>query len=494
MKKLTPFNIDLMFATERDVRGLRPTTKTDIYEGVTSNFHDDGLFSTLTFGRVGTPERDTRFSYIPLNASVIHPAMIEVIKKLKRSYLDIINGKAYAKWDPVEKDFAPSTVFEGETGMAFFVSHLKELSPAKNASKKRNMYVDVFEKYKALCLMNNCIVIPAGIRDLYVDQDGRDVQDEINDYYRSLIAISDTINLIGGKQNSSMVDIPRRNLQKSMNDIYNYIKGLLEGKKGLIQSKWGSRKIALGTRNVLSGIESLADELGSPRAPTVDHVQVGLLQSMIALLPIVIYQLQSKFLADVFPSIQSPTYLIHPKTLKLTQVKLEPHLWDKWGTSEGIEKKLKDFEDDVNRSKPIMIKGHYLYLVYHNGKTFKVFRDISELPDASMVKHVHPMTYGELYYLCFYEGWYEQVGLVTRYPIAGIYSIYPAKVYTKTTLDAIGCWELGDDWVTKIGYAREYPTGYLNEQTPWFNTASVSSTKLGVLSADFDGTGIALSI
>ena len=55
-----------MFAPDSLVRTMRPVTRTDIYDGVTSNFHEDGLFSITTFGRVGSEERDNNFSFIRL--------------------------------------------------------------------------------------------------------------------------------------------------------------------------------------------------------------------------------------------------------------------------------------------------------------------------------------------------------------------------------------------------------------------------------------------
>ena len=93
------------------------------------------------------------------------------------------------------------------------------------------------------------------------------------------------------------------------------------------------------------------------------------------------------------------------------------------------------------------------------------------------------MTYSEMYYLCNYEGWYKLRALVTRYPINNMYSIYPARIYTKTTVPAYGVYELGDDWSTKIGFAREYPNIDIN--AAWHNTATPSFTRLGNLGADY---------
>lgn len=483
MKKLTPLNIDLTFAPDSVVRNLKPTTRTDIYDGVSSNFNDDGLFSTSTFGRVGSPERDNNFSYIRMNGEAIHPAVFSVLKKLKSLYVDIMMGYQYAVWNPETKDFEPSDMIEGDAGMAFFTRHLHHLEPDKRTSKKRNMYVDVFMKYRKDCLMKNHLVIPAGLRDLEIDSDGREVQDEINDQYRKLISISQSINTIGGKTNDSAVDIPRRNLQITMNQIYDNLKARLEGKKGLIQQKWGGRKIVNGSRNVISCIDPTAEELHSPRAPSVDETQIGLFQAITAASPITINKLKTRFLDDVFISSSQPVQLIDRKTLKLVDVELDPYEFDKWTTAEGLEKKLFGFQDDRVRSNPVTISGYYLYLVYRKGDKVKLFRNINELPDKSMLEYVKPITWGEMYYLCNYEGWYDKLrAQVVRYPVTGLGSVSVSKVYLKTTLNASGAYMLGEDWENIEGYIREYPD--TSKNAVWVNTTIVPYTKLTALGAD----------
>lgn len=487
MKKLEPFNIDLLLPSQDVVRSLRPTTKTDIYEGASSNFNEDGLFSTLTYGRVGTRERDVRFSYIDLRAEIIHPAIFSVLKRLKSLYTDIITGKGYAQWDEEQKDFIPSDMLFGKTGMAFFLDHIRELEPDKRSSKKRNLYVDVFMKYRDNCLMRYHLIAPAGLRDLEIDQKGRETQDEINDLYRKLISISNSINWVGSKFNDPSVDIPRRNLQLTANEIYQNLKSRLDGKSGLIVGKWGRRKIANGTRNVISSMDTTADILHSPRAPKVDDVQISLFQAMKGLSPIIIHRLKQLWLDDIFVQGRSSTQLINPNTLMLEEVELEAKVWDIWGTAEGLEKLFNQFQQDDLRDKPITVDGRYLLLVYKTKETFKVFRDIQELPNPEWVKKVSPITYAELFYLCYYEGWYEHGCLVTRYPINNMYSIYPGMVYVKTTTISEGKYELGPDWVTRIGYAREYPEVGEGYKPLWVNTTVVHPSKLSSLGADFDG-------
>lgn len=482
MKNLTPFNIDLMFAPDSLVRTMRPVTRTDIYDGVTSNFHEDGLFSITTFGRVGSEERDNNFSFIRLHADVIHPAVFEVLKKLKRLYVDIIMGSAYARWDDETKDFISSDMLDGQTGFAFFAKHIKDLDPDKRISKKRNMYIDVFNKYKHECLMHNCLVIPAGLRDLYIDGSGREVQDEINDMYRKLIAISNSINIVGAKTNDPIIDIPRRNLQLTMNEIYNYLKTMLSGKKGLVQAKWGGRKLVNGTRNVISMMNTAADELHGTRAPSVDDTHIGLYQTLKGASPFVIHELKKRFLDEIFINPSSPTTLIDRKTFKLVDIDLRPEVWDKWGTVAGLEKLIEGFADDTVRNKPIMISGHYLYLVYETDTEYKLFRNINELPDKSYLEKVHPMTYAEFFYLCNPEKYYTFKVLITRYPIDSFNSIYSSNLYLKTTGNAKLKYELGDDWQTHIGFAREYPEHALD--AAWLNTVAVNPVKLSALGAD----------
>ena len=475
-----------MFATDQDVRNLRPTTRNDIYEGITSNFNDDGLFSTVTFGRVGTPERDNRFSYIKLNTQIIHPAVYNVLKKLKSLYIDIMMGTAYATWNPETRDFEPSDMISGDTGYSFFIKHLHQLQPERRTSKRRNVYISVFEKYQRSCLMSNYLIIPAGLRDLEIDHEGRETQNEINDMYRKIISAANSINLIGGKSNDAVVDTSRRYMQLAANEVYDTLKKMLEGKQGLIVSKWGGRKINVGTRNVISPVDTTAEVLHSPRAPTVDSIQVGLYQMAKGIVPVMINRIKNRYLDDIFTSSDRPTTLIDPNTLKLTEVQLDPFIWDKWGTPEELEKGIDRLAYDHIRSKPITISGYYLYLVYETKDTFKLFRDINELPDPSMIKDVHPITYGEFYYLADYEGWYKDLrSVIVRYPVNNMRSTSAFKVYPRTTTVAHGKYELDNDWNTKLGYAREYPTR--DKETTWINSAIVPFTILGNLGADFDG-------
>ena len=70
-----PFNISLLELTPDKLRGLKPVTKLDIFEGGPPDFSEEGLFSTGIFGRVGDERRNYRFAYIDIKVPVLHPQL-----------------------------------------------------------------------------------------------------------------------------------------------------------------------------------------------------------------------------------------------------------------------------------------------------------------------------------------------------------------------------------------------------------------------------------
>ena len=102
---MIPLNINLLFANEEEVRGMRPVKVLDITEGLTKNFHPDGLFSTDIFGKVGGEFRNRMFSYIDLRVPIFHPTLYKVIIRMKSLYEEILLGKSFAVFNPETKDF-----------------------------------------------------------------------------------------------------------------------------------------------------------------------------------------------------------------------------------------------------------------------------------------------------------------------------------------------------------------------------------------------------
>lgn len=488
-----PTNVWLIDLDPKNIQSLRPTRALDIFDGGTENFHEDGLFSVSTFGRIGSPERDEKFSYINTNVALFHPFIYRTICRLKALYKGILEGKTYAKWDPKERDFAPSDVIEGDTGFQFFVSHWKEIKYKQTGSNQRAKYIELVEKWKDRCMYDKVLVIPAGYRDVSIDETGRPKQDEINDFYRTIISISNTIATTGNR-NSSVLDMSRLSLQRAFNNVYDYIESLVgTNKTGFFQQKFGSRKVFNGTRNVITAMDTSLSSLDAPNGFDYLSTGVGLFQTLKGALPFAQYHILNGWVKNVFGSGDGNALLVNPNTLKRESVKVDPRTIDRWTTASGIEEVINSYGETHNRLKPVMVEGYYIGLVYRGPKTFKFFGSIDELPSDLDPKNVHPITLVELLYVAGYKVWNTLGGYVTRYPVAGIGSIYPSWLYVKTTVIGEVRYELNENWEPVItDIAVEYPM--IREGIAFLDSLMPHPSRVDGLTADFDGDTCSLNI
>ena len=488
-----PTNVWLIDLEPKNIQALRPTRVLDIFDGGTENFHDDGLFSISTFGRIGSPERDEKFSYINTNVQLFHPFIYRTLCRLKALYKGILEGKQYAKWDPKERDFVASDVIEGDTGFQFFVNHWKEIKFKQTGSNQRAKYIELVEKWKERSMYDKVLVIPAGYRDVQIDETGRPKQDEINDFYRTIISISNTISVAGNK-NSSVLDMSRLSLQRAFNNVYDYLENIVGANKtGFFQQKFGSRKVFNGTRNVITSMDTSLPALDSPNGFDYLSTGVGLFQTLKGALPFAQYHILNGWVKNVFGTGDGNALLVNPNTLKRESVKVDPKTIDKWTTASGIESVINSYGQTQNRLKPVMIEGYYIGLVYRGAKTFKFFGDIDELPDSFDRKNVHPITLVELLYIAGYKVWNTLGAYVTRYPVAGIGSIYPSWLYVKTTVVGEVRYELDEKWELVItDIAVEYPI--IREGIAFLDSLMPHPSRVDGLVADFDGDTCSLNI
>jgi len=264
-------------------------------------------------------------------------------------------------------------------------------------------------------------------------------------------------NLIGKDGETSAQDATRKTLQNTLNDIYAYIKDLLDGKSGFMLSKWASRSIFNGTRNVIASKNAVRESLDADNLASVTDTGIGLFQIMKGTLPITKYALRT-FMASRFSTQEGNVTVVNRMTWKPESVTLDTADIDAWTTSEGVEKLINRFKDAAVRHRPVMLGDHYAFLVYQDDKGFRVFDDIDDLPDEFSRDNVRPISLVEVCYLCQYQKWYEFGGYVTRFPVTGSESTYPTRFYTHTTtktkrlLEYDARWQLQDTHV-----AREYP-------------------------------------
>lgn len=488
MSDLPSADFSIMDLSKQKLQALKPVKVLDIYDGGSDNFHEDGLFSVSIFGRVGDTARDHRFSYIDTGINVLHPLIFRNILKLKKFYSEIIKGNAYAIFDDKQNDFVESDAIDGETGYNFFLSYWDRLDFKKNDSKQRNARIDFIEKYRSVALTDKILVLPAGLRDLEVDPDGRDIEGEINEFYRRIISISNTLSA-NTKVNSRITDSARLGIQNAFNSIYTYIIGLFRGKGGFILHKWARRKIFNSTRAVLTAQVPTVNILSDVDYPSWNNTVMGIAQLMKALLPVAVHKLMSfDLVTEAFPSGDNSAYLLDKKTLKRGSVNISNKITDNWTTQKGVEGLFQTFMDHHVRSSVVEIDGYYIGLIYRGpDKTFKILYDIDEVENYEWMdkKYVHPITWIELVYLMGYKDWntYPMVG--SRYPITGSGSIYPSYVYVKTTVLTESRWNV-DDEGNKIAEDRAIVYPILDNPT-FVDSEAVSPSRLAGLGADFDG-------
>ena len=442
-----PFNISLLHLTPETLRGIKPVTALDWFDGSSKNFHEEGLFSISIFGKVGDERRNRAFSYMDIRVNILHPIVYRSLTKMKSLYEEIMSSKTYAKWNKERMDFEKSTMIDGSTGYEFFMKHWKQIKFEMRPSVTRELNVKMLQKYKDVAELNKIVIMPAGLRDLEIQPDGRFSEDEINELYRKLLSLANSVTPDAVETSIEVLNGIRYSMQVTFNQIFTLIENMMQGKNKLIMGKWASRKVFNGTRNVITSSPVKNETLSGEGNITSNDTVVGMYQYMKASLPITLFDLKNGFLSKVFTGPDQPVTLVDKKTLKPVTVRLKPEYYDSWATNEGLEKIVTQFQEDAIRHKVLEINDHYLGLIY-KGKddTFKIIQDIDEVPDYRSKKDVRPLTFCELLYLSTYKSAKRLYGFVTRYPITGTGSIYPSPIYLKSTVQGQTRTELDDEW------------------------------------------------
>ncbi len=479
-----PINLFYVNLTPDIVRRMKPVTTLDSFIGGTREFHPDGLFSTEIFGRLGTQERDTRFSYVELGTTIFHPFVYKALCSLAALYKGILEGTTYAIFDEELKDFVKADPIVGRTGFQFFFEHWREIKPKQTGSDSRAAKIE-YIKHHDVIETRQILVLPAAKRDIEFDDKGRPIDHEINDLYRKIIQVSNTFT---GKENLDPIyNKSRLSLQQGFNEIYEYFNTLVgKGKKSFIQAKWARRAVDYGMRDVLSAPIVSSPILGGYADVKPNDTLVGLFPTMAATMPKVQYEITSKWLADRFPDDGTTAMLVNPQSLRSESKKISSRTFDRWRTTEGIEKLIRGFANREVRNKPIMVEGYYLALIYRDDKCVKVFDSLDDLPEGFDKEFVKPITYSEFFYYFCAKMWDSTPMYVTRYPITGDGSIYPSMVYVKTTLPAQELVCLNDVWEFNADSYRfkQFPT--LGEVS-WVETMAPNPRMLGGLGGDHDG-------
>jgi len=477
---LEPFNIELLFLNNNNIKQLKQVKSLNIFEPNTKIFAVDGLFSQEIFGTVGSPIRNEKFGYVDMGLPIIHPLVYRALIKLKSFYADILSGKKYAVFDTDIMDFTLAPEEDGSTGYAFFIKHLPKIEFKDNDSDTRRYNIAMIKKYYSdkSNLMDKWLVSPAGLRDYTVDENNQPSEDEVNTIYRKLIGTSNLLNgLKVDPDNMDIYDTLRYKLQNITLEIYEYYENLLKGKKKFLQGKWTKRAIVHGTRNVITALSIVSEDLNSENKAGFNSTIIGLYQYIEAINPITKYHIINKFTNRIFNRENNVAILVNPKTMETEHITIKIGTRDKWISDEGLDSTISKMGQDAYRSKPITVDDNYLMLIYDDGKNIELVYNTANLSDDINKKYLRPITYGELFYLAIYDVRNKYPGYMTRYPVTGVGSIYPSIPYVKTTVLSRTV-TMKENGITKKIY--EYPI--IGEK--YYNSLSPSVQHIGNMGGD----------
>jgi len=212
--------------------------------GKEDSLNDDGLYSPRIFGE-SSREMVEKFGYIKLNATIIHPAMYDMLIKVKSVFKHCFTGdKKYIIVDGelIEDD-------NGKSGIGWFHQNYNSINFDKYKTNKNEKLVK-FLKDKSNVFITKFIVIPRKFREFTTDN-GMRHEDEITGLYKKLLGRissgkSDNEFMKKLLQDSSKDQV----IQQSINVIYNHFLDLLKAKEGHFRANLISKRIDNNARLV----------------------------------------------------------------------------------------------------------------------------------------------------------------------------------------------------------------------------------------------------
>ncbi len=241
-------------------KGLKPITTTELFSKP-GEFHSDGLFSETIFGPEESLERKKTFSYINLNAIVIHPAAYMLLIQLDKKIELFVSGQETFSVDSkgtLQKD--P----DGVTGIQAFIKLIPKITFRGGTGTRDKFVKKIEESYKNNTLFIDVTpVIPPTQRDAYQDEKGMWIIDPLNDYYITIIRRAYQVK--SAAKSGALFDLLNFELQKAVISHDDFIRKLIQKKRGLIRSQMlGKRTDFSGRAVVTPGPKLKVNEIGIP--------------------------------------------------------------------------------------------------------------------------------------------------------------------------------------------------------------------------------------
>jgi len=261
---------------------LKEVTSSRAFKGGSStSFDDTGLWSETIFGTLGSRKRQIKFGYITFQSTMIMPIIYKKFSSLSPVVKNILQEKD--TYTVISGDIKQSD--NGETGIKFFVDNYNDIDFRKVAKSDKSDIGEFVEKNKKKIFIDKYLIIPAGKRD-FMFQEGsatRQISPEINQIYEKIIMINNHIKNMGADP------FLLNNMQKLLNECYEWIKNKMTGKEGIMKGKVLKKTCDYSARMVASSDNDIP--LGSIGLPW--HTTMALFE------PFFFYYLDSELKQEI---------------------------------------------------------------------------------------------------------------------------------------------------------------------------------------------------
>ena len=262
----------------RFARGLTPVTTAELKTRA-GEYHPDGLFSEKIFGiESNILDRSKKFSYINLNAMIVHPAAYKLLIRIDRRIENFLNTEiSYS----LNSDGFMVEDKNGVVGINEFIKLFPKMNLKSGTPQREKIIQVLLDAYKKDSLfIDKLPVIPPNLRPLNIDEDGNMILDEINNIYINIIRKASQIKTVG--TGSALFDILNFYLQTAVNDHDKFVRTKISKKSGLIRSTMLGKRVDFSARGVITpGPQLNVNEVGVPLRMAVSLFQPFLIHYLL---------------------------------------------------------------------------------------------------------------------------------------------------------------------------------------------------------------------
>ncbi len=252
---------------EKFIKGLSPVTSTEL-QTKTGEWSESGLFSEKIFGVEGSLDRQKTFSFINLNAHVMHPiGYRELVGRIDRRAEKFFSTEETFS---VGQDGALELDPNGVAGISELIKLFpKILFKAGTADREKIIKLLTTSYKNGVLFINKIPVIPPEFRPTYQDESGQWIQDHLNDIYIKILRQAAQIKSAG--TSGALYDLLNYRLQLAINEHDEYIKRKIQKKSGIIRGNLLGKRVDYSGRAVVTpGPQLDINQVGLPLRMTVN--------------------------------------------------------------------------------------------------------------------------------------------------------------------------------------------------------------------------------